>query len=128
MNVHHFIYMMIGSAALLFASCGQQHKAESLVKDFMEQNLKDASALTKVEFNDIDSTRYINDSIVTVIRQNTKKSALQYKTDISYGKVPMDRMLIMARVNYCINNKEYSDTYYMDMELTNIVAFKSVEK
>lgn len=128
MNVHHFIYMMIGTATLLFASCGQQHKAESLVKDFMEQNLKDASAMAKIEFNDIDSTRYVNDSIVTVMRRNTKMYALQYKADIKYGDVPMGKMLIMARVNYSIDNKEYSDTYYMDMELTNIVAFKSIEK
>ena len=32
----HSVYIIIGVALLLFASCGQQQKAKSVVKDFMD--------------------------------------------------------------------------------------------
>ena len=37
----HTIYIIIGVAMLLFASCGRQQTAKSIVKDFMEANIGD---------------------------------------------------------------------------------------
>lgn len=121
------IYIIMCSVVLLLASCGQQHNAESTVKDFMEQNLKEPSSLDDINFNDIDSTRYLNDSVVTVMRQTAKSVATQYKSDIRYGSEPIGKSLITARIDYTVGGKSYTDTYYLDKELTRVVAFKSAE-
>lgn len=123
-----YIYIIMCSLVLLTASCGQQHRAESLVEDFMEKNMHDASKLEDVSFNDIDSTRYINDSIVVAMRQMAQATAKHYKSDIDYGSQNAGKTLVMARVTYKLNGKDYTDTYYMDKEMTRVVAFKSTEK
>lgn len=116
------------SLVLLVASCGQQHRAETLVEDFMEKNMNDHSSLEDVSFNDIDSTRYINDSIMVAMRIMAKTTAKHYKSTIDYGSQSVGKTLVMARVTYKLKGKEYTDTYYMDKEITRVVAFKSTEK
>lgn len=122
------IYIIMCSFALLLASCGRQHNAENIVTDFMEQNLKEPSTLSNVRFNDIDSTRYLNDSIVSAIRQNVKSTATQYKSPIEYGSDDIGKSLVTVRVDYTVGGNSYTDTYYLDKELTSVVAFKSAEK
>ena len=56
------------SALLLLASCGQQHKAESVVEEFMDKNLRNPDKLQITEFTDMDSTRHINDSTIQALR------------------------------------------------------------
>lgn len=113
---------------LSFASCGRQHNAESVVKDFMETNMKNYADVNSLDFNDIDSTRYLNDSIITAMRANTKATATQYKSAVSYGKSAVGKTLITARVDYKVGEKPYTDTYYLTPDLTEVVAFKSTEK
>lgn len=122
------IYIIMCSVVLLFASCGRQHNAESTVEDFMESNLKEPSELSINKFNRIDSTRYLNDSIVAVIRQKTTATATQYKGGIEYGSEPVGKSLVILRVDYSVGDKGYTDTYYLDKELTRVVAFMSTEK
>jgi len=64
---------------------------------------------------------------VTVMRQTAKSVATQYKSDIQYGSEPIGKSLITARVDYTVGGKSYTDTYYLDKELTRVVAFKSAE-
>lgn len=110
---------------LLFASCGQQHNAESIVKEFMRQNLNDASQLNDIEFADIDSTKYINESMVKNIREAANRSP-QYKHGIIYNATSVvGRQLIIARVHYKIGEKKFRDTYYLDENVTAVVAFKN---
>lgn len=115
------------AVVLLSVSCGKQHDAENLVEDFMENNITEASSITDMDFNDIDSTTHINDSIVTVMRTWAKTNAKQYRQDIDYPSTKAGSCLIMVRVTYKIKEKQYQDTYYLDQRLTNIVAFKSTE-
>ena len=79
-------YIIIGISALLFASCGRQHKAESLAKDFVAENMENPSAISGKDFADIGTTRHLNDSLITVMRQ---RGASGYKKGISYGKMPL---------------------------------------
>lgn len=109
---------------LLLASCGQQHKAESVVEDFMNNNLKDASSLQIMEYGDLDSTRYLNDSIVNKLR-STAKNAPMYKPDIIFSEDNGHDKLIILRVKYKINDKNYHDTYYLNKELTAVIALKN---
>lgn len=120
-------YIATCCLALLFAACGQQHKAESVVEDFMERNLTDPSALEDLDFNDIDSTRHINDSIVAIMRQATKATAPQYKKTIDYGTKQAVGNVLLVRVNYKVGEKRFTDTYYLDKEMTDVIAFKSME-
>ena len=109
---------------LLLASCGQQHKAETLVEDFMDKNLKSPSKVSIIEFAKIDSTKRINDSIITNMRTVAEQSE-RYNQGIVYDKSGHGKTLITLRVQYRIANDTCSDTYYLDKELTKVVAFKT---
>lgn len=109
---------------LLLASCGQQHDAEQLVKEFMKENMKDASLVSSVDFDKMDSTRLINDSIITRMRAMTNMSD-RYKTDIKYHDVKTNKKLFILRARYNVNEEEWCDTYYLDADLTRVVALKA---
>ena len=116
-------HALIMSAGLLFASCGQQHQAESVVKEFLEENLKDASTLSITEYGEIDSTRYLNDSIINELRKSVNNAL--YKGDIKFSQPDAKSKLIILRVKYNVNEKEYHDTYYLNNEMTEVVTLKN---
>ena len=74
-------YIIIGISALLFASCGRQHKAESLAKDFVAENMENPSAISGKDFADIGTTRHLNDSLITVIAPISMRMSLISPTD-----------------------------------------------
>lgn len=108
---------------LLFAACGQQHDAETLVEGFMKENLIDSSSLSGVEFAKLDSTARLNDSIINILRADSKQSE-RYRNDIRYADNKQDKSLKILRVKYMLGTEECSDTYYLDKNLTNIIAIK----
>lgn len=118
-----YLYILIGMSLLLFASCGPQQEAEELVEQFMKQNMKEELDISGLHFMDIDSTRLVNDSVVISLRQQAKRAS-RYQGNIKYAPDQPFKQLITIRVKYYIEEKEYSDTYYLDMDLTRIVAFK----
>lgn len=111
-------------AVLLLASCGQQHDAEQIVKDFMETNMKDGAQVSSLDFDDMDSTKLITDSVITRIRATAKEAAL-YKSDIRYSGRNGVKKLYILRARYYVNKEEQCDTYYLDAGLTGVVAFKT---
>jgi hypothetical protein len=119
----NYLYIIIGISLLLFASCGPQQEAEELVEQFMKQNMKEELDISGLHFMDIDSTRLVNDSVVISLRQQAKRAS-RYQGNIKYAPDQPFKQLITIRVKYYIEEKEYSDTYYLDMDLTRIVAFK----
>ncbi len=121
--MRNYLYIIIGISLLLFASCGPQQEAEELVEQFMKQNMKEELDISGLHFMDIDSTRLVNDSVVISLRQQAKRAS-RYQGNIKYAPDQPFKQLITIRVKYYIEEKEYSDTYYLDMDLTRIVAFK----
>ena len=119
----NYLYIIIGISLLLFASCGPQQEAEELVEQFMKQNMKEELDISGLHFMDIDSTRLVNDSVVISLRQQAKRAS-RYQGNIKYAPDQPFKQLITIRAKYYIEEKEYSDTYYLDMDLTSIVAFK----
>lgn len=119
----YLYFIIIGMSLLLFASCGPQQEAEELVEQFMKQNMKEELDISGLHFTDIDSTRLVNDSVVISLRQQAKRAS-RYQGNIKYAPDQPFKQLITIRVKYYIEEKEYSDTYYLDMDLTRIVAFK----
>ena len=107
-------YIIIGIALLLLASCGQQQRAKSVVKDFVQEQLhKDVSYL---DFADVDSTHVLSDSIIQAMRSRAGKS-IQYQN--YQGKT-----LMHIRVKYLLDKDTCSATFYLDKEMTGVVAFK----
>ncbi len=124
-SIKHII--ICAAIALPFASCGRQHSAEQTVKGFMEANLKSPTSLDQLHFEGMDSTRHITDSAVNALRQSAKTMAKQYKANISYDTDKASASTVFIRATYKNNGKQYADTYYLNSELSAVVAFMSRE-
>ena len=109
------VYIIIGVALLLFASCTQQQQAKSVAKDFVETHISDDADY--LEFSDLDSTRAISDSLVRVLRQRGPKGA-NYVERTS-------RTLYLLRAKYLHDDDTCSTTFYMNPDMAGVVAVKN---
>lgn len=108
--------------ALLLASC-EQHNAKSTVKDFMETNLSDPSALSDVTFSDIDSTKYLNAQRIEKLRKQIDTTSDIYKKGITYGEMSKSGKLFLVRVKYKIGEADHQSTFYISDDFGAVVAF-----
>ncbi len=115
-------YIIIGgiSVLLLLASCGQQYHAEKTVEAFVEANMEQPEQIAHRDYADVGTTRHINDSLIAMMR---KRGADRFKKGISYGKTP-DGDLFYLRMRYVHNGDTLQNTFYLNQELTEVVAFK----
>lgn len=118
------IFHPLFCAVMMFSACGQQHEAEVLVKDFMNENLKNPAALTNVDFAKLDSTSRLNDSIINVLRTLAGQSG-RYRDGIRYSDKKQEKPLKILHVQYKIDTTECSDTYYLSRDMTEIIAVKA---
>ena len=118
------LYIIIGIGLLLFASCGQQHQAKEVIREFIDQHAVDPSSRSSISMAKFDSTKVLNDSIINLMRTNAD-TIQRYQKSIKYAEGPIGKKLYIARITYSIHDIEYSDTYYLDEQLTRVVAFKS---
>jgi len=114
------IYIIIGIGVLLLASCGRRQEAKSIIKDFMKANVEDYSKVSYLEFYDVDSTRNISDSLIQVLHGRTPA---HFRRDISYQQRD-GKTLWLLRTRYLMDKDTCSATFYMDKEMTGVVAFK----
>ncbi|OYP46408.1 hypothetical protein CIK96_06030 [Prevotella sp. P4-98] len=114
----------IVSLVLLLTSCGQQHEAEALVEDFMDKNMKDEVSINARRFTDIDSTFLLTNDVIQKMRNKAANGGQRYKKGIKYADGNPTRKLFITRVKYYVDTLECSDTYYLNADLTHIVAFK----
>ena len=110
----HSIYI-IGMALLLFASCGRQQQAKSVVKEFMDQQL-DKQDVSYLDFTDLDSTHALSDSVIQSMHQCGKQG-------VNYLE-RKHRTLLYLRAQYLQDSDTLSTTFYLDPEATGIVAYK----
>ena len=113
-------YIIIGVIMLFLASCGKQHDAEQTVKDFVEANIDDAGKVSGRDFADLGTTRHINDSLINVMRS---RGADHYKQGITYPDVPKGDLYYL-RMRYVYDGDTLQNTFYLNQELTEVVAFK----
>lgn len=113
---------------LALTSCGDQHKAQSLVKDFLNENLKDNDC-SYDRFTNLSRTAMIDTKKVAELRQEAQK--LPYiSSDIHYaGAGTVTDTLLYIRAYYTLTDKEgkaqkLTQTFYFDKALTQVVAFK----
>ena len=112
--------IIIGGMVLLFASCGQQYKAEKAVKAFVEENMEVANEITGRDFADVGTTRHISDSLIQVMRH---RGAPLFRQGINYGKVPQGELYYL-RMRFIHKGDTLQNTFYLNPELTEVVAFK----
>lgn len=115
-----YIIIGISAASLLLASCGQQYRAERVVKAFVEDNMEQPDKISGRNFADIGTTRHISDSLIDVMRQ---RGAQLFKKGISYGAKP-EGDLFYLRMKYISEGDTMQNTFYLNQELTEVVAFK----
>ena len=106
---------------LLLVSCGQQHQAKSLVKDFVKANANEEIDITS--FSDLDSTKVISDSLLQVMRTNAMSDPL-FKKGFQFTAERTGSTLLYIRMKYGEDSLGLSKTFYFDKDLTGIVAFK----
>ena len=116
----YIINITICLGGLLVAGCGKQHTAEQTVKNFVAENMKDGVETKRIGFGDLGTTRHINDSLVAKMRKN---GAELYKSGIKYGNVPQGEVYYL-RMRYLYKGDTLQNTFYIDSELKEVVAFK----
>ena len=106
---------------LLFASCGRQHSAEQTVKAFVETNMENGGDdISNRDFADLGATKFINDSLIHLMRH---RGAPLFKQDITYTEIP-EGELFYLRMSYVHDGDTLQNTFYLNQELTEVVAFK----
>ena len=108
---------------LLLASCGRQHQAKGIVKDFVKAYATEEIDITS--FSDLDSTKVISDSLIFALRDKAKSDPL-FKKDFQLADKPDGSTLLFIRMRYQLpgDTLEQSRTFYFDKDLTGIIAFK----
>lgn len=130
-NGHNSLHGAISSVARLavviitlaaLASCAGNREAKKVVKEFLDTNLKDESYDTEY-FSKVDSTFLISDSLVEVMRKNTK--ACGFFRDIKYSEGGKTKKLNFIMVRYRIGDKTIRQTFYLDDKTTRVVCLKN---
>jgi len=109
------VFLIVCASLLLFASCGRQQQAKSVVKDFMSDQLH-REDISYIDFSDVDSTHTFTDSLISVLRERGVKG-LQYQE--RKGK-----SLLHIRAKYLSGVDTCSTTFYLDTEANGVVAYK----
>ena len=112
--------IILGGLVLLLTACGQQYKAEKAVEAFVDANAIEPSEIAHRDFADIGTTRHISDSLIDVMRH---RAAPLFKNDIPYPPKPSGD-LIYLRMRYIHQGDTLQNTFYLDNELKEVVAFK----
>ena len=120
----HTLYIILGIALLLLTACGQQHQAKAVVQEFVDQYVTEPSARSSIKIEKFDSTKVLNDSIINLMRVNAD-TVRRYVKPIKYAPGDNGRMLYVARISYTIYGVEFCDTYYLDEQISRVVAFKT---
>ena len=116
----YIINITLCLGVLLVASCGKQHTAEQTVENFVAENMKEGVETKRIGFGDLGTTRHISDSLVAEMR---KKGDELYKSGIKYGNVPAGEVYYL-RMKYLHEGDTLQNTFYLDSELKEVVAFK----
>lgn len=110
-------------AMMAISGCGgPKSGAQKLVKEFLKENLADPN-YKNIYFSDLDSTFYVTDSIVQVMRTNADTSTV-FKKNIKWAEGPIARKKHFLHVGYKIGDKKVKQTFYFDDSLTRVISFK----
>ncbi len=102
-------------------SCGKQHDAEQLVEQFIEQNAVAPEKIENRDFQKMDSTKLISDSLILDMQQRQNDV---FKSGIDYPVSTSGRILYIVGMRYTYEGDTLRQTFYIDESFGHIVAFK----
>ena len=105
---------------MFLGACGERHRAEVVVDDFLDKHLKEASHYDKI-FGVLDSTSRITQEAIKTMRTQAGQLPM-FKTGISYGDG--NGTLLYLRVKLCEQQDTVPLTFYLDKDMNYVVAFK----
>ena len=110
--IKKMMFFMVSGLVLMFTSCGDQHKAQSLVKDFLNENLVELDCSYE-RFSRLTPTAMISFD----------------KKNINYNDAAYPDTLLYLRATYKLTNhqgekQEVTQTFYLDKGLTRVIGFK----
>ena len=111
-RLKNLIYII--GVMLLLTACGQQQRAKSVVKDFMETYQQ--GDVDYLEFSDVDSTKMLSDSLINVLQQQAGKKVTFQKRNST--------TLLLIRAKYLLDDDTCSTTFYLDPSTMGVVACK----
>jgi hypothetical protein len=109
-------------ALLLLVSCGQKQQAKSTVKDFVKANIA-ADDYSFKDFGKLDSTRYVTDSIIGVMKTRVADDNT-FRKEATYGMRTGKEQLKYLPVKMKVADKDTTFTFYLTNDLTKVVAVK----
>ena len=125
------LFVLTLGLALVLTSCGDQHKAQSLVKDFLNENLENEDCSFK-RFSQLTPTAMIDFNRVKSMRQEMNQ--LPYmKKNIDYNDGTFPDTLMYLRATYQLTThdgkkEELTQTFYLDKALTLSKRTDSISK
>ena len=111
-RLKNLIYII--GVLLLLTACGQQQRAKSVVKDFMETYQQ--GDVDYLEFSDVDSTKVLSDSLINALQQQAGKKVTFQKRNST--------TLLLIRAKYLLDDDTCSTTFYLDPSTMGVVACK----
>lgn len=109
--------------AMAFTGCNREKsKAESMVKDFLKENLVE-NDFKVMDFSRLDSTTFVSDSLFQLMREKGAKDS-RFKQPLDFSDDAKTKKLLFIRVKYRIEKDTILQTFYFDDELSRVVSFK----
>ena len=105
---------------MFLGACGEKHRAQVVVNDFLDEHLKEASHYDKI-YGVLDSTSRITQEAIKTMRAKAAQLPV-FKSDLSYGEG--NGTLFYLRVKLCERQDTMPLTFYLDKDMSRVVAFK----
>ena len=112
------LYIMM--CCLVLVACGDKHKASSAVGEFLKSNIVDTEYST--EMLAVDSTKALGDSLIQSMRKEAAADKY-FKKNIQWGQYSGGK-LVYARVRILQLKDTLVRTFYLDKDMSSVVAFK----
>ena len=116
--------LLIILSVMLFASCGEQHKAEGVVKQFLKENLVNQDYKTR--FNKLGHTQKIDAQQLSSMQKATQQDDALFKKPVKYGAYKELQQLLFIRTTIIQEKDTFIRTIYLHPELPDdgVVAIK----
>lgn len=116
--------LLIILSVMLFASCGEQHKAEGVVKQFLKENLVNQDY--KARFNKLGYTQKIDDQQLSSMQKATQQDDALFRKPVKYGAYKELQQLLFIRTTIIQEKDTFIRTIYLHPELPDdgVVAIK----
>ena len=101
-------------AMALLSGCGEKHKAEGIVKDFLNENLTSQPAY--ISCDRLGTTSRIDDQAIQRLQESTAKNDPIFKKPVTYGAYKQLPELRYTRTTIVLGTDTFVRTVYLHPE------------